>query len=90
MVKSKSKKAKEKGEFSLKQQYKKSWDFLKQTKNYIWFISVLFFVFIIIGFLFTIFFKEKIILLLNRVCFTPSSFSRRNLYFMAFTSSWNF
>mgnify|MGYP001559694288 CR=1 FL=1 len=38
----------------------KSWDFMKNAKNYIWFATILFFLLALIGFLFPIFFQQQI------------------------------
>ena len=43
-------KKKDKKEFNLKKEYKKSWDYLKESKNFIYIIIVVFFVFVLIGF----------------------------------------
>lgn len=44
----------------LTRNYKACWQFLKQTKNYIWFSLGIFLLFAIIGFIFPIFFQEEI------------------------------
>lgn len=41
---------KRKNNFSLKKQYKKSWDYLKESRNFIYIIVAVFLVFILIGF----------------------------------------
>jgi len=46
----KNKKRKRKKEFSFKQEYKESWDYLKKAKNYIYFIFIIFLFFALIGF----------------------------------------
>ena len=38
----------------LKRNYSKSWDFLKESKTYIYFIAIVFFLFVIIGSFFTV------------------------------------
>ncbi|MFZ5955737.1 MAG: stage II sporulation protein M [Nanoarchaeota archaeon] len=40
--------------------YRKSWKFIKDSKNYIWASIVLFIIFIAIGFIFPVFFREEI------------------------------
>lgn len=37
--------------FNLKEQYKKSWDFIKNSKKFIYLVLILFFVFVLVGFL---------------------------------------
>jgi len=49
------------------EQYKKSWETLKKTKNYIWFVVVLFFLVAIIGFISPVFFVEEIKVLLEKL-----------------------
>ncbi|MDP3027165.1 MAG: stage II sporulation protein M [Nanoarchaeota archaeon] len=53
-----------KGKFSLNQfvysNYKLSLKTLKDAKNYVWFATILFFSFILIGFLFPVFFQQQI------------------------------
>ncbi len=39
-----------KKEFNLKEEYKKSWNYLKESKNFIYVIVAVFFVFVLIGF----------------------------------------
>jgi len=39
-----------KKEFNLKEEYKKSWNYLKESKNFIYVIIAVFFVFVLIGF----------------------------------------
>jgi len=39
-----------KKEFNLKEEYKKSWNYLKESKNFIYVIVTVFFVFVLIGF----------------------------------------
>ena len=46
----KNKKRKSKKDFSFKQEYKESWDYLKKAKNYIYFIFIIFLFFALIGF----------------------------------------
>ena len=46
---------------SLSIQYKKSWEFIKQSKNYIWFSVLVVFLFALIGFIFPVFFEKEII-----------------------------
>jgi len=46
---------------SLSTQYKKSWGFIKQSKNYIWFSVLVVFLFALIGFIFPVFFEKEII-----------------------------
>lgn len=41
---------KKRKEFNLKEEYKKSWDYLKHSKNFIYVIIIIFFVFTLIGF----------------------------------------
>jgi len=41
---------KKKKEFNLKEEYKKSWDYLKHSKNFIYVIIIIFFFFTLIGF----------------------------------------
>ncbi len=41
---------KNKKEFNLKEEYKKSWNYLKESKNFIYIIVTVFFVFVLIGF----------------------------------------
>ena len=43
-------KKKNKKEFNLKEEYKKSWDYLKESRNFIYIIVAVFFVFSLIGF----------------------------------------
>ena len=46
----KTKRKKREKKFSLKAEYKLSWDYLKESKNYIYFATIVFFVFAVIGF----------------------------------------
>ncbi len=48
-------------------QYKKSWETLKQSKNYIWFAVILFFLVTIIGFIFPVFFVDEIMGVLEKL-----------------------
>lgn len=41
---------KNKKEFNLKEEYKKSWNYLKDSKNFIYLIVAVFFIFVLIGF----------------------------------------
>lgn len=63
-MKKRTKKSLGKSRFSLKEfiylNYKLSLKTLKDTKNYIWFVSILFVLFISLGFLFPIFFQQQI------------------------------
>ena len=44
------KKRRKKENFSLKEEYRKSWDYIKESKNFIYAIIAIFFVFSLIGF----------------------------------------
>ena len=49
------------------EQYKKSWETLRVSKNYIWFAVVVFLLFSIIGFVFPVFFVDEIMALLEKL-----------------------
>jgi stage II sporulation protein M len=68
-MKKKSVKKKKKEEFSLKQEYKKSWEYLRKSKNYLWAITIIFLTMAIIGFLVPApeFISEKIMQLIEEI-----------------------
>jgi stage II sporulation protein M len=68
-MKKKSVKKKKKEEFSLKQEYKKSWEYLRKSKNYLWAIVIIFLTMAIIGFLVPApeFISEKIMQLIEEI-----------------------
>ena len=43
-------KKKNKKKFNLKGEYNKSWDYVKESKNFIYITAIIFFVFVLIGF----------------------------------------
>jgi len=45
---------------NIKNEYKKSWKYLKESKNYFWIISGIFLFFIFVGFVFPVFFVDEI------------------------------
>lgn len=49
--KKRTKEDSKKDSFSLKQEYKKSWDFLRESKKHLWIITIIFVVMFFIGFL---------------------------------------
>ncbi len=63
----KNKKSKEK--LSLKQEYKKSWKYLKETKNYLWIIAGIFLIMALVGFFIPApeFISESIMKLINEI-----------------------
>ena len=68
----------------IKQQYKKSWKFLKQSKNYIWFSAVVFILFALIGFVFPVFFQEQILNLIHGMIAELEGLSTFNLIIYIF------
>jgi stage II sporulation protein M len=60
---------KKKEDFSLKQEYKKSWEYLRKSKNYLWTIVIIFLIMVIIGFLVPApeFLSEKIMQLIEEI-----------------------
>ncbi|MDO8517006.1 MAG: stage II sporulation protein M [Nanoarchaeota archaeon] len=66
MVKKKNKKIIKKNDF-FKEIYNDNWAFLKKIKNYIWFASLTFLLFALLGFLFPIFFKQEIFSFIKEV-----------------------
>ena len=70
-MKKRAKKNLGKRRFSLKDfiylNYKLSLKTLKDTKNYIWFVSILFFLFVLLGFILPLFFQQQILELIREL-----------------------
>ena len=58
---------KKKKENFCKRNYRACWNFLKESKNYVWFAVLIFLLFTIIGFVFPMFFQDKIFALLEEL-----------------------
>ncbi len=76
-----TKSVKKKKEFNLKEEYQKSWNYLKKLKNFIYTIIIIFFVFTLIGFFIPVpdSFKSQILKFIKELLETTQGMSQTEL-----------
>ena len=70
-----------------KRNYKEAWDYLKESKNYIWIAAAIFILFGILGFIFPIFFVNEIKLFVEQLIEATRGFNTWQMIWFIFKNN---